>query len=161
MPDVEIRELTSNNLIDALQQNQLVFDYATDYAYTHSYDDIADFRLEAGTFRKFRDFVAKSGFAFETRTEKALNEVLTLREEVVFTEDITADFKSLMAKVEKQKFNALDSHSDEIQKLLEDEIIKRYFYREGLYEYYLGHDPSIMAARELLGNASQYQSILQ
>ena len=161
MPDVEIRELASNSLIDALQQNQLVFDYATDYAYAHAYDDIADFELEDGAFGEFREFVSKSGFAFETQTEKALKEALTRREEVVFTEDITAEFKSLMAKVEKQKFSALDSYSDEIRKLLEDEIIKRYFYREGLYEYYLQHDPSIMAARELLGNASKYQSILQ
>ena len=161
MPDVEIRELTSNNLIDALQQNQLVFDYATQYYYTHSHTDVEGFRMDPNTLGAFQEFVSESDFAFETRTEQALREALTEREEVVFTDEITSDFKSLLAAVEKQKYKALDSYSDEIRKLLEDEIVKRYFYREGLYEYYLEHDPSIMTARELLGDADRYRKLLQ
>ena len=80
---------------------------------------------------------------------------------MVFNDAIESDFKSLLAKVEKQKFNAFDSNASEIEKLLEDEIVKRYFYREGLYAYYLDHDPSILAARELLGNTAKYRETLQ
>ena len=160
-PDVEIRELGSNDLIQALQRNQLIFDFATDYYYDHQHSDVNSFSLPAGVFRDFREYVGKSDFSFETRTEKALKEALTNREEVIFNEEITADFKSLLAEVEKQKLKAVDRYSGEIQKLLEDEIIKRYFYRNGLYDYYLEHDPSIMTARELLGNASKYEEILQ
>ena len=161
VPDIAVRELGSNDLIRALQENQLVFDYATAFSYKNNYDDLAAFRLPPGTMKEFRDFVSKSDFSFETKTEKALKEALTHRDEVVFTDAIESDFKALLAEVEKQKFNALDSHEAEISKLLEDEIIKRYFYREGLYEYYLEHDPSIMAARELLGNPSRYRETLQ
>lgn len=160
-PDVEIRELGSNDLIQALERNQLIFDFATDYYYDHQHPDINTFRLPPNAYKDFREFVGKSDFSFETRTEKALKEALTNREEVIFNEEITADFKSLLADVEKQKLKAVDRYSGEIQKLLEDEIIKRYFYRNGLYDYYLEHDPSIMTARELLGNASKYEEILQ
>ena len=72
-----------------------------------------------------------------------------------------ATTRSLLAAVEKQKMEALKRHSVEIRKLLEDEIIKRYFYREGLFEYYLDHDPSILAARELLSNSAKYRETLQ
>ncbi|MGB5652721.1 MAG: S41 family peptidase [Robiginitalea sp.] len=161
VPDIAVRELGSNDLISALQGNQLIFDYATEYSYRNSYSNISEFKLPPETLKDFRAFVSKSDFSFETQTEKKLKEALTLQDEVVFTEAIESDFKSLLAKVEKQKFNAFDSNASEIEKLLEDEIVKRYFYREGLYEYYLDHDPSILAARELLGNTAKYRETLQ
>ncbi|MDM9629852.1 S41 family peptidase [Robiginitalea aurantiaca] len=161
LPDIAVRELGSNDLIKALQQNQLIFDYATAFSYQNSYVDVSEFQLPPETLKAFREFVSKSDFSFETQTEKSLKEALTHRDEVVFTDAIESDFKSLLAEVEKQKLKALDAHSSEIRKLLEDEIIKRYFYREGLYEYYLDNDPSILAARELLGNSKKYLETLQ
>ncbi|MDX1332543.1 MAG: S41 family peptidase [Robiginitalea sp.] len=161
MPDIEIRELASNDLIEALQRNQLIFDFATDYYYQNTHGDITEFSLGPNTLRRFNDFVGRSDFSFETNTEKALREALTRQEDVIFTDAIEADFRSLLAAVEKQKMDALENHAPEITKLLEDEIIKRYFYREGLFEYYLEHDPSILAARELLSNPSKYQATLQ
>jgi len=161
VPDIAVRELGSNDLITALQQNQLIFDYATAYSYNNNYADISEFELPAETLKDFREFVGKSDFSFETQTEKKLKEALTSRDEVVFNDDIESDLKSLLAKVEKQKYKAFDSNASEIEKLLEDEIVKRYFYREGLYAYYLDHDPSILAARELLGNTAKYRETLQ
>ncbi|MGA9237474.1 S41 family peptidase [Robiginitalea sp.] len=161
VPDIAVRELGSNDLITALQQNQLIFDYATVFSYNNNYAELSEFELPAETLKDFREFVGKSDFAFETQTEKKLKEALTSRDEVVFNDDIESDLKSLLAKVEKQKFNAFDSNASEIEKLLEDEIVKRYFYREGLYAYYLDHDPSILAARELLGNTAKYRETLQ
>jgi len=47
-----------------------------------------------------------------------------------------------------------------IVSLLTDEIIKRYFYKEGLYEYYTENNPEIMQAKSLLNNPSEYSKIL-
>jgi len=160
LPDIAVRELGSNDLISALKENQLIFDYATAYSYKNTYTDVSEFKLPAETLKDFRTFVGKSDFSFETQTEKKLKEALTSRDEVVFNDDIESDLKTLLAKVEKQKYKAFDSHASEIEKLLEDEIVKRYFYREGLYAYYLDHDPSILAARELLGNTAKYRETL-
>ena len=67
----------------------------------------------------------------------------------------------MLADIDKSKMTALDTYQNEIRKNLEDEIIKRYFYREGLYQYYLSHDEAILAATELLSNTGKYQAILQ
>ncbi|MCO5724182.1 S41 family peptidase [Robiginitalea marina] len=161
VPDVEIEKLGSNELIQALQDEHVIFDFATGYYYSHTHETVSDFRLDPNVYNDFLGFVSRSDFAFETRTEKALQEALSHREDVIFSGAVESDFKALLAQVEKQKLKALDTYSGEIQKLLEDEIITRYFYREGLYDYYLTHDPSIMAARELLGNPAAYSKILQ
>ena len=66
-----------------------------------------------------------------------------------------------MIELLARKIRALQTYSAEISRELEDEIVKRYFYREGLYERYLAKDDAILAARELLADASKYQSILR
>ena len=86
---------------------------------------------------------------------------MTEREEVVFNNAIENDFKTLLLDIEKSKVTALEDYQKEIKSKLEDEIIKRYFYREGLYEYYLKNDEAILAATELLNNEGKYSEILK
>jgi len=161
MPDVEIASLRSNSLIGALLQNHVIFDFATDYYYSHTLDSPADFDMTNETYTAFVDHVGKSGFSFETATETALQKALAEREDLVFNEAVEADLKALLADLQKSKIRALQTFSAEIGRELEDEIIKRYFYREGLYEHYLAKDDAILAARELLADAGKYQSILR
>ncbi len=161
MPDVEIASLRSNSLIGALLQNHVIFDFATDYYYSHTLDSPADFDMTNETYTAFVDHVGKSGFSFETATETALQKALAEREDLVFNEAVEADLKALLADLQKSKIRALQTYSAEIGRELEDEIIKRYFYREGLYEHYLAKDDAILAARELLADAGKYRSILR
>ena len=44
--------------------------------------------------------------------------------------------------------------------LLSDEIVKRYFYREGLYTYYKATNPEIQKSKEILNSSSNYQGYL-
>ena len=75
--------------------------------------------------------------------------------------DVQNKYKDLLLAVNQGKIKELDTYENEIKKSLEDEIIKRYFYRKGLYDYYLNHDDAILAAQELLSNTSKYKGILQ
>ena len=42
-----------------------------------------------------------------------------------------------------------------------DEIIKRYQYQEGLYQYYLKDNSEIKKAVSILNNSAEYKSILK
>ena len=161
LPDVEIAATKANELTTALLNNNMIFDYATDYYYKNKVANVGDFNFSAADYQSFTDFVSRSGFAYETKTEKVLKQAMTDKEEVIFNEGIENDFKTLLADIEKSKISALQNHKKEIQNKLEDEIVKRYFYREGLYEYYLKNDDAILAATELLGNENTYFSILK
>lgn len=59
-----------------------------------------------------------------------------------------------------QKNKAIVAKKAEITSLLSDEILKRYFYKEGLYEYQLLHNPEILAAVKVFTDNS-YQNILK
>ncbi|WP_149304364.1 S41 family peptidase [Pareuzebyella sediminis] len=161
LPDVEITTAKANEFTTALLNDNIIFDYATDYYYNNKLQDVDNFTFSDSDYQNFKSFVSKSNFSFETKTEKALKAAMTDREEVVLNDAIENDFKTLLLDIEKSKQAALTTYQRQIQNKLEDEIIKRYFYREGLYLYYLHHDEAILAATELLGNNQKYNSILQ
>jgi len=83
------------------------------------------------------------------------------KEDLIFNAGIEENFKGLLLDIEKSKLTALSTHQTEIRSKLADEIVKRYTYREGLYQYYLKNDDAILSATELLSNASKYQGILK
>jgi len=161
LPDIEIATVKTNDLTKALLQNNVIFDYATDYHYSKTLGTVDDFKFSNADFNNFKDFVKASDFSFETKAEKAIKKALTGDENDFLGDEVNDSYKSLLAAIEKGKTTALDKYQDQIQKNLEDEIVKRYFYRKGLYTFYLDHDDAIMAATELLGNEGKYTGILE
>lgn len=160
MPDVTIESLKTNSLIDALEQNQLVFDFATDYFYSHDFSSVDNFRFSDGDYSEFKSFVKSENFTFQTETEKILEESINT-DDTLLGSEVQEKYKDLLIAVNRGKISALDSYQKEITKKLEDEIITRYFYREGLYKYYLDHDDAILTAKELLADSQKYASILR
>ncbi|WP_273277706.1 S41 family peptidase [Maribacter polysiphoniae] len=161
LPDILIDELNTNSLLKALDENNVIFDYATNYHYSNSLERLSDFTFSDADFNAFKTFVAQSNFAYETKTEKALKEAMTVDNDDILGDAVQENYTSLLNEIEKSKIIALDKYHKEIKKKLEDEIIKRYFYREGLFTYYLTHDEAILAAKELLSNENKYKGILQ
>lgn len=161
LPDLEIASVKANELTTALLNNNVIFDFATDYYYKNQVAHLNDYQFTDADFQSFKNFVSQSGFSFETRSEAALKEALGNKDQVIFNETVENDLKTLLVDIEKSKFTALQTYKREIENKLEDEIVKRYFYREGLYQYYLKHDEAILAATELLANQGKYNGILK
>ncbi|MGB6153320.1 MAG: S41 family peptidase [Pricia sp.] len=161
LPDIEITSAKANALTTALLNNNIIFDYATKYYYGHEVADPSNFTFTDSDYQEFKTYVSNSDFSYETETEKVLRKAMTDREEVIFNEAIENDFKTLLLDIEKSKITALEDFQKEIQQKLEDEIVKRYFYREGLYDYYLTNDETILAATGLLADEAKYFGMLK
>ncbi len=160
LPDIEIEAVKANELTKALMNNLVIFDYATEYFYKNQLQNVSDFKFSETDYSNFKNFVRQSDFSFETATEKTLKEALA-NDEGIFDQNLKNDYASLLSQIQQSKMTALGQHQKEIQKKLEDEIVARYFYRDGLYDYYLQNDEAILSATELLSDSSKYQSILK
>ena len=158
-PDVQIPVLQSNELIDALDKNNVVFDFATQYHYDNTLTAPADFSMNDDLYNAFKTFVGTSGFSFKTNSEKLLEETL-YNNGALLGSNVQTKYKDLLLAIEQGKTTALNTFKTEISKKLEDEIIKRYFYREGLYKFYLSNDETIQVATELLNNPKKYKDLL-
>nr|WP_288933854.1 S41 family peptidase [uncultured Allomuricauda sp.] len=160
MPDVTIESLKTNSLIDALEANNLVFDFATEYFYDHSFDSVENFNFSDADYALFKSYAKEQNFSYQTKTEKLLEESVN-GDDTLLGAEVQEKYKDLLLAVNRGKITTLDTFQKEIQKNLEDEIITRYFYRKGLYKYYLSHDDAILTAKELLADSNKYSSILK
>ena len=161
LPDIEIATAKTNAYTQALMEDQLIFDFATDYYYKNQLNSSANFNFGDKEYQQFKAYVSNSNFSFETKSEKALKEVMGSEGSALYGTQVTEQYKSLLLAMNKDKTAALDKYRTEIQKNLEDEILKRYFYRDGLYQYHLVHDEAIQTATALLKDEATYRGILK
>jgi hypothetical protein len=66
----------------------------------------------------------------------------------------------LLTALQKSDETQLNKHQAEIKELILDEIIRRYQYKEGLYQYYTKNNSEIKKAAALLSNPTEYNKIL-
>lgn len=159
-PD-EALEVTKNTAItDAILNSQSIFDFATTYYYNNKIEDISKFKLTDTDFNTFKNYLNTSGFEFETETEKALKKAMEVSKSENLDDDIGKDYKTLITNLDNSKAKAVENNKKQLINLLTDEIVKRYVYREGLYEYYKTHNEEIKTATDILSNTSKYNRYL-
>ena len=63
--------------------------------------------------------------------------------------------------LKKSEVILLDKSQKEIKNLITEELIKRYQYQEGLYQYYIRNNSEIKKAVSVLNNQTEYKTILK
>ena len=160
-PDVELDFTKNSAITKAIVSENHVFNYATNYYYNNKVDDINTFSFSDSDFKNFKDFLKKSDFSFETKTEKALGSALEIAKDEDLDNSIQSDYNRLLDNLNSYKNKVIDDEKTQLSSLLTDEIVKRYVYREGLYEYYTQHNPEIKKASEILNNPIKYSNYLK
>lgn len=160
-PDIEVEFAKQTPITKAILNENLVFNFATDYYYNNSVENMTAFELSDNEFKSFKNYLKTTGFNFETKTEKALSDAMDIAKEEELQGVINSEYHNLSAALQAYKSNAIDANKTQLRSLLTDEIIKRYFYSEGLYTYYTANNPEIKKAISILNNPSQYASILR
>ncbi|WP_262732474.1 S41 family peptidase [Gaetbulibacter sp. NE] len=159
-PDLELVESVYSPITNAILNDNLIFNYATEYYYNNSVTDLKSFKLSDNDFNNFKAFLVKNNFNFETKTEKAFEDAMEVANDEQIYAAINTEYTNLINTINTYKNRAVDNNKDQLLSLLSDEIVKRYFYREGLYEYYLANNLEIQKAKEILKNPSTYSSYL-
>ena len=160
-PDVKLETSEYSNITNALLAQNAIFNFATEYYYKNDLKDPESFEFTDADFNNFKSFLKTSNFDYKTATEQELEELLAIASKEGYEQDILGHYKSISTEIEAQKKKELDEKKHEIVSILTDEIIKRYFYKEGLYEYYVDHNPEILEAKSILNNNQRYSEILQ
>jgi carboxyl-terminal processing protease len=160
-PDVEIEESKLSYITLALQKNDGIFDFATDYYYKNP--GLGD-KIPVITdtdYTNFKTFLKKNNFSFDTETELAVKNTLEAAKKEKLDESIAAEYKQLLTAVQKSEESQLNKYQKEIKALITDEIIKRYQYKEGLYKYYTTNNAEIKKAASILSSKTEYNKILR
>lgn len=160
-PDVVVGQNKKSPVATAIINNDLVFNYATNYYYSHKLDDIMAFEISDADFSDFKSFLKTNKFSFETETEKALKKAFEIATKEELNDNIEKDYNTLITNLNQSKTDVIDENKAFLMESLTEEIIKQYGYSEGLYDYYKTHDARIKKATEILNNPAKYKGYLK
>lgn len=161
LPDIVLESSKYSPITTALLRDNAIFNFATDYYYKKKLDSWANFEFTDADFEAFLKFLNKNGFEYETETEKAFEAAFNKAKSDELQGKIDKAYGQLRAAINEVKQDELREKKVEIKSLLEQEILKRYFYREGLYEYQVVNNPEISEALAVLNDPQRYAKILK
>ncbi len=161
LPDVVLENTKTSKIAEALQKNEGIFKYATYYYYKNptlgdKIPTIGDAEIE-----DFKMFLKNEKIALDTETELALKNTFEKAKDENVDSAIHAEYQQLLLALQKSEETLIDKNKKEIKNLILDEIIKRYQYKEGLYQYYIKNNFEIKKSIDVLNDISQYNSILK
>lgn len=160
-PDIELEETKLSSIADALQKNDVIFNFATIYYFKNPSLGTKIPTITDGDFNDFKAYLKKENFSFDTETEKQLKKTLELAEKEKIDQNIKTEYDNLMNALRKSDEIQMNKNQTEIKNLILDELIKRYQYKEGLYQYYVLHNSEVKKATSLLANKAEYNKILK
>ena len=160
-PDILIEpELLSDISVSLLRKN-LIFDYATMYkARNKSIAPSHEFRMSTTDYQAFVDWVKTKDYDYTTESELLLEEFKETAIEEEYFDAITEAYENLESQIGHDKNKDLEKQQDEIKMLLENEIVKRYYFKEGAIENKFAHDAELKEAISVLNDASRYNELL-
>ncbi len=162
MPDIKIDpEYLSKLSVELIRQN-MIFDFATKYAAEHpTISAVKDFNLTNKEYQEFIDFVKNHDFKFETETEKEIDKVIKIAKKEKYYEKSKNLFKQLKDKLSKEESKDFITFKAEIEQMLKQEIVTRYYFRKGLIEASLSDDKTVKEAVNVLIDPDKYKKILK
>jgi len=161
-PDIFLKPLKFSLLTRELVTGFHVFDYATQYR--NEKDKIANantFKLNDAEYEDFLKFLSTRTYNYKSGTEKLLNDLLAEAKNENKLDLYKTEIDALNAKISASKKNDLYLFKDEIKKVLESEIVSRYYFQKGQTEHGLPNDLELNEAIKLFTNKTQLKSILK
>jgi carboxyl-terminal processing protease len=159
MPDIKIEKEKYSTFVESLLKDNVIFRYVNAYRQKHdSIVAVEDFNFDE--FEDFKDFFNKYDFTYKTKTEKSIENLKKTIIEDEMDSELEKSLDELLIKIRESKKSDIDKAKDQIMRLIEREIVKRYYFKRGMIKDSLKNDKEVKSAIEVLSNLEEYQNIL-
>ena len=160
-PDIEHNLTFYSRLSASLYAQNILFDFATQYRHRNpKIDSPAQFKLTDEEFSSFIAYVDSVNFEYESQTSALLKELKKAAKAENYYDANSNYFDSLEVAINKNEYAEFELYKDEIAKLIEEEIVSRYYLQKGKAEYNLNKDEVIDRCIEILGDENGLTQIL-
>lgn len=160
-PDIEVKAPKFPNIIFYLMNEDIIFDYATQYCWNHQAPaSVADFKLTDDDYEAFKTLVKSRDFTYDRQSEKMLKSLKEMAEFEGYMDGAKEEFAALEKKLNHNLERDLETFKKQISEYLSQEIITRYFYQRGAAMERLKDDDDLESAVKVLQNKAEYAKIL-
>ena len=161
-PDVVLQPEYVSKFAMALYAHGVLDDYADRYVLRNGLEgvNIDTFRL---THQDYADFVAMVGnrpLEYESETRNILKVLREVAKEEGYSNEIASELENMENKVAGDNATLLERHRSQISDMIEECIVLRAGYDEGVSRHILPEDKAVAEAARLLSDSENYQRIL-
>lgn len=154
-PDVKIKISEKTKATEKLLESKAIFNFAVDYARKNKITSLESFSFS--DFQAFKNYLKSKDTTFVTKQERLFKRAY---KSVKQEETISSEYKQLTDKLTDFKIKEVEKNKDIVLLKIQDEILEHSFYKKGVYQHHLKHDPTIKQAVDILNNTSKYNKIL-
>lgn len=160
-PDVFVGRYKYHQITQALLSKYHLFDYASNYVNkTPQIAPAKDFRISDAEYADFVSFLNNKDYSYQTETEGVLETLMRQAEKEKTYSELKTELGALKTKVLSSRKDDLTQYKPEIKRVLESEIVQRYYYEKGKAQQAFQYDKELKEASKLLNNKSAYEAIL-
>ncbi|WP_225872751.1 S41 family peptidase [Pedobacter frigoris] len=161
-PDVVVANSKPSPVTISIVSKNLFFDYANDFKKKNKTIAPAEsFQLSDADYNQFVSSLAGKDYSYTSRTERLLSDLRTEAEKENKLAAVKADLDDLKTKMLGAKRTDLLTYKHEIKKVLETQIVSRYYYDKGRVIQAFQYDKELAAAKSLLVNSTKMLAILK
>lgn len=161
-PDIEVATSDFAPITIKLITDDLIFDFATEYYYTHpEIKSAKDFSLSVAEYNGFKTWLKDKKVNYTTQMERDIDKLIASAKAEKHYKEIEQQVLSLKAATQHNKDQDLEIYKNEILEVLEQEIAGRYFFERGMIESTFDRDQEVMEAVAVLNDPSRYQQLLK
>ncbi|GAA4450324.1 S41 family peptidase [Rurimicrobium arvi] len=161
-PDVTAGTEKISALSGALYSKNYFFDYATQYARSHkTLNGGENFSLTAAEFADFSNWLSSKDYSYKTKTEILLDSLTAAAQQDKLYDASKTELAALKTKVMHDKKQDLLKNKEEVMRILENEIVSRYYFQKGRINQSLRNDEVVSKAVEVISRPDQVKSLLQ
>ncbi|SFU55510.1 carboxyl-terminal processing protease [Porphyromonadaceae bacterium KHP3R9] len=162
IPDYVIPQEKSGTIGYYLLADNIIFNFVTEWAMKHPTVDAPEsFQLSDADYEEFKQYVKGRDFQYDQMSNRSLQSLKEIMEFEGYFSNASEEFNALKKKLQPDLDRDLELFGKEIRKMIETEIMQRYYYKEGVLMYELRDDPVLKKAREVLKNRELYDRTLQ
>ncbi len=160
LPDVEIADMKKSATSLSIANSDAVFEFANLLYYRNpNAKNVTN--ISEAAYNEFKAFLKKEKVEINGYSDKSLKNLLEAAKKDKIDADIQVEIKQLEAAIEKTKDKELDKNKEEIKRLLLQELLLRYGYRNAFYDYVSSNYSDVLKAQKILNNPAEYKQILK
>ncbi|MFN3554519.1 MAG: S41 family peptidase [Bacteroidales bacterium] len=161
-PDIFVEPMSLSNISIALITQFHIFEYANQFHRNNPQILPADqFRITDEIYADFMQFLQGRDYSYETESEMLLQRLKRVARNEKYYDAIAQDLEQIKRRVNETKNADLITFRPEIEEILKNEIVGRYFKQRGRIIASLQDDPEIAQALQLFRNPARYQALLK
>lgn len=157
-PDITSEFSKKTEETDDLLKSRAIFNFVTDFTYQNPNLSTENYTFSSSDFNNFKEYLLRKDTAFVSKEEKLFQEAY---ESVENNKKITSEYNAIIQQLKAAKVAKVLVNEDLLSKEIENEIVERYAYKEGMYKHLFKNDITIKNAVNLLNNPKKYSSILK